>query len=410
MENLDDINIRPFRRGGWISTIDFESKIVEELQQERLAQSRIIAQQLDAIGRLKHALEMMMGERSSRKSCMMMGFIEQAEKRNFVDACVQTALEGPEDEDIRRALGYLLSENMQLSLRHREAEAALRDERQKSRRVLTVCLRVASSNYCKISSTALAKWVSLGLDDGKFATRHRTETFDDIFLPRRNLNESSLSRARSAYSEGDSPRAGLDLDMVYGINFESASVVPLNSVPLSPREAERDADCDLEGIYWTGVSVGIMRMTPEGYLECSKLRGGHVHATVNNELTVMSDDETIGGYFDSARGSVLWEDQSEWRRMDAERLLARQWWTGFSVVKLSMHHSVKGVFFFGKWGERDIDITPASFLSEGEGQLRLTFSDACIELVGNIEPRYLSAGTSVPSRIRWANGMVWDQY
>jgi hypothetical protein len=96
--------------------------------------------------------------------------------------------------------------------------------------------------------------------------------------------------------------------------------------------------------------------------------------------------------------------------MDAETLLARQWWTGFSVVKLSMHHSVDGVVFSGKWGGRDIDITPASFLSEGEGQLRLSFSDGCIELVGNIEPRYLSTGISVPSRIRWANGMVWDQY
>lgn len=419
MENMIEMNMPSFRRNGWIPTIDFESDLVDELQQERLRQSRIIANQLDVIGKLRHALEMMMSDRSSRVSNASTSIGERHIRHERRDSCSQTACDEADSELVKKALSYLYVENRELLHRHKESEQALRSEREKSKRILKVCSRMSSGKGCSISSPALAKWVSLGLEELEVPHRNRTETFDDSVLPRFWGCEegSSTTRSRSAFSEGNSPRAGFDLDMVYGINVGTPSVLPDYALPMTPRAGGGDLVTLLEGVYWTGESVGWIRKDPSGYLESSLYEGGHVHVTdfTSNEITVYSKsgEERIVGYYSLDNLSINWVEEGglkhHWKRMkESPDILVGEWWTGFSLLKLAAIDDCTRME--GVWGQRHIQVSLCSFMEKGKAEIRLEYIDGmggCMQ--GSLEPRYSPPDPQVPSIIRWNNGMVWEQ-
>ena len=423
MENLGEINVHPFRRSGWVSTIDFESKLVEELQQERLRQSRIIANQLDVIGKLRHALERMMCDRSSRMSTIQLFSMEKRPSVFRQDAYVQTSYSGPDEEAIKNALSFLYAENQELYIRQKESEDALRTEREKTKRVLRVCSRISTARSSAISSPAFAKWVSLGLEEATVSTRNRTESFDDsllLKLPRLYGEDSCTTRSRSAFSEGDSPKAGFDLDMVYGMNFETPSaLVPHDAVPMTPRAGSvmspLDADevCRLEGLYWTGDSVGWIQRVSAGYLECSLLEGGCIipQEVTDTGITFLTsaNERTMRGVYCKEKKKISWDNWIEWKRMEElSQLLVGEWWTGFAIVKLK---ATRGGTWSGRWGQMDIKISPTSFIADQTGHVKLESvgSPPVCNMRGSIEPRYLPAGPLVASCIHWDNGMRWEQ-
>lgn len=254
-----------------ISTIDFESKVIQELQEERLRQSRIIANQMDTIGKLRHALDQMMVDRSSRRTSIShspsLPFVSVPDSSggSMVEC---TSCESP---------GRRNSHSVDLESVHK-AISALDTNRfygGTPREGLQRPHRIQPVPESGLSSPALAKWASMGFDEGGYTNRPRTETFDDVNIcfsrmPLSVLNGSMTTRSRSALSEGDSPVAGLDLDMVYGSAFETANAacLPKNAFPLTPKAMNQPAIIlsEVAGAYWTGsevICLGTSRNYPD---------------------------------------------------------------------------------------------------------------------------------------------------
>lgn len=404
-----------------ISTIDTDSALVEELQQERLRQSRIIARQLDTIGKLKRALDMVMIEKSSRRSSVAGGpvrvpdinippDIELADAGQLADAnTMRTRTEDVDYDQVRRALGYLAEENIRLSRERQDSEEALKAEREKAKRILTVCTRITSSPDSGISSPALAKWVSLGLEESVFPPRPRTETIDDSVVCRslrfpEGPGGSSTTRSRSALSEGDSPVAGLDLDMIYGSSFEAHSHAhPDDAVPLTPKASgqsnRRYYAHTLGGAYWTGNEVVFLQAVNESTLE-----GLSVSITLNASFPVFQSREGSSGRV--LGSSLKWESGEQWDAIPLSDRMRGEWWTGFGIVTLEPDASGK---LKGVWGLKQIEIGPSSQISPfGVGNVICRLTDVEIEMVGILSPKYEGSLAS-KSIVQWGNGQVWEQ-
>ena len=418
MENLST-GIKAACAKAPISTVDTDSVLVEELQQERLRQSRIIARQLDTIGKLKRALDMVMIEKSSRRSSVTGGPVRIPDVNipadiDLVDAGqladsnpVRTRAEDVDYDQVRRALGYLAEENIRLSRERQDSEEALRAEREKAKRILTVCTRITSSPDSGISSPALAKWVSLGLEESIFPPRPRTETIDDSVVCRslrfpEGPGGSSTTRSRSALSEGDSPVAGLDLDMIYGSSFEPHSHAhPDDAVPLTPKASNQSNRCNhayaLGGAYWTGSEVIFLQSVNEATLE-----GQNVSITMNSSFPFFQSQDGSSGQVIGSR--LKWDSGEQWDPIPLADRMRGEWWTGFGIVTLEpdLTGILKGV-----WGVKQIEIRPSSPISAlGIGNVICRLSDVEIEMVGTLSPKYEGATKSI---VQWGNGQVWEQ-
>ena len=239
--------------------------MIDELNQERLRQSRIIARQLDTIGRLNRALEQLMHRDSRRLSFSYISAskspshsISPMPDLGFEDVGVQTDItiddEISNPDELKRILGMVTAENRKLVAQNRSVDKELFLEKERAKRILAVCTRISTSaspggdGSGGLPSPTLAKWISLGLDDATYTGRGRVGSADDLCLDlpsqrhfRRNRSNSYSSTAdspqRVILSEGNSPIKGVDLDMMYG-SFEPVTDMPQEAVALTPRAAD----------------------------------------------------------------------------------------------------------------------------------------------------------------------------
>ena len=426
MENVDRDN-RELRRKGRVNTCDLDSPVIEELQQERLRQSRIIARQLDTIGKLKRALDLVMGERSSRRGSLSLPMLALPDLNipdiEFSDVGLQTEpsqnrtrSQDADYDQIKRALGYLAEENLRLSHQRNATEEALLAEKEKAKRILTVCTRISSSpgGNSGISSPALAKWVSLGLEDTVFPSRDRTETFDDGFFHKSApgaVAESSTTRSRSALSEGDTPVAGLDLDMVYGNAFDhsGASNFHPDAFPMTPKASFRkhEVQRSLCGTYWNGQSSVSLSLRADDLEVICPDKETYLIRVLDSETVLLSQDGggAVKGRIRVSR--IEWPSlETIWEKIEgfAEKL-AGHWWTGFSIVTLLPTPDMSGRLE-GTWGFHQITLTASSHLKVDGGNFCQVRGAGVVEMTGSVGPKYGSGGGRLV--IRWDNGQVWE--
>ena len=418
MENFQKPNLIPQRKAP-ITTYYCDSPIVEELQQERLQQSRIIARQLDTIGKLKRALDMVMLDRSGRRGSWSPPVLNIPDVLlhhdvEYIDVGVQTdssstrsRSQDADYDQVRRALGLLAEENLRLARDRHESEEALMAQKARTNRILTVCTRISSSpGHAGISSPALAKWVSMGLEEVEFPIRDRTETFDDACLhrPARDNGGSTTTRSRSALSEGDAPVDGLDLDMIYGSSFE---VTDFNShhpdaFPLTPKASHKDEIGQLAGSYWTGEEMIFFKnFGPELISESSDLVVRFVDSwTLGLFRSGLAEDITGRVTSVSPRIEIEWiSSKKNWVRIDLSSSISGEWWTGYSTIALEPSSHGSGNVE-GDWGCRRILIAPT-----GKAELRARLMPGeSPEMIGSVAPKY-GGGRLV---ISWGNGQVWE--
>lgn len=424
MENVHTTNKLPFHKPP-ITTYDPESPLVEELQHERLRQSRIIARQLDTIGKLKRALDLVMLERSGRRGSLTPRTLSIPDliippDVDFTDIGLQTDTvsnrsrsQDADYDQVKRALGYLAEENLRLTRDRQESEQALLVEKAKAKRILTVCTRISSSpGQSGISPPALAKWVSMGLEDASFPVRERTETFDDGQYRRSARNSmvpmdhlgSTTTRSRSALSEGDSPVDGLDLDMIYGSSFDVPGFLDVHpdAVPLTPKASNKDTISELCGFYWTGDEMFFFRPA-----------GGELRCDESDTVIRFVDSFILGrftsGLAENLAGRIIsmsptitleWSDDMTWTRVDLSNLVG-DWWTGHTTISLSLSSDQSGRIQ-GQWGLRQILIWPTT-----ETEIKgILLPGESPEMVGAVAPKYGQMGGRLV--ISWANGQTWE--
>lgn len=419
---------RAVSRKNMISTTDIDSPVVDELQKERLRQSRVIARQLDTIGKLKRALDMIIADRSSRRSSVAylppIPDVDVPPEIDFCDIGLQTENSGRrgtdlDPDDVRYALSYLNTENQKLQEKHGAAEAALRTEREKAKRILTVCTRISSAPDSGISSPALAKWVSLGLEEAGYPPRQRTETFDDSILnqvcrfPVRIDRASASTRSRSALSEGDSPVAGLDLDMVYGSSCELMQILPDGAMPMTPRANNSFSSrfswvTEVSGPYWSGSAVVVVTPSSKNSVVCIAhnqrvtISGAHAFAlSATFEPSGMRD---CLRFFDQR---LHWSSGESWERLSLIDSLQGDWWTGFNIVSLKL---TDGGSVSGLWGLKTVVIEILARPVDGVVDVIGTLGPG-ICMYGTVKPRYAVASDSeqVMSVLEWGNGQIWQQ-
>jgi hypothetical protein len=403
-------------RKAMISTIDFESKVIHELQEERLRQSRIIANQMDTIGKLRHALDQMMVDRSSRTTSIshspMLPFLSVPYSSGG-SMVWSTSCESPG----RRNRHSVDSESV------RKAISALETNRFDNgtpREGLQMPHGIQAVPESGLSLPALAKWVSMGFDEGGYSNRPRTETFDDVNIgisrmPLSVLNGSNTTRSRSALSEGDSPVAGLDLDMVYGSAFETATAacLPKNAFPLTPKATNQPAIIlsEVAGAYWTGTEViclGTLRNYPETLFgetcagdKCVSVRVSGKSLVAN--LAMQGIPRNVDGIFSG--DSICWVTGEKWHRIDTNKILVGDWWTGFCMIHLVSSDDCNGSVS-GRWGVRRIEIRPLTEFAQGLGDIKGSMGQESFDMFGTVEPL---PGRSDLNRIRWSNGQVWER-
>lgn len=319
---------------------DFESSVIDEITQDRLRQSRVIAQQMETIGKLHRALSQF-SDRDYRRTSfsghdtfnMTDSFVSDDVLPVTHDQEVQTDLTIPESVN----LGSIIADHKKLQSQAVASERALQSERAKAHRVLQACARVARTG--SVSSPALAKWISLGLDEFSQIDRSRVMSTDDGILGipvRRALAFSTAqssvtvspasSQIRTTLSEGHSPTGGLDLDIIYG-NFHpnDSHAVLEETFTLSPRGGDRaevsvnrfamspppDAQI-LAGDWWTGfclVHLDIPNTVAKGRyglhgIELS-LEENIVHAKIGAGLS-------MDGIFDFEGKKIIWGNGQVW--------------------------------------------------------------------------------------------------
>ena len=413
-------------RTGPINITEFENRVIDELNQERLRQSRIIARQHDTIGKLNRALEQLT-ERDSRRasffhstSSFRLPPTSPSPDIGFADAGVQTDITIDDEiynaEDMRRMMNVISAENRKLLSQNREVDQALHHEKEKTKRILAVCTKISCSSPTDsdrggLTSPTLAKWISLGLDDFSYSLRSRVGTADDaamLHLPtpfhrtdphRRSCvsHGSPYSSSpntpfpddspKKALSEGDSPHGGVDLDMMYG-SFEPPSSMPKEAVALTPRAADHGdikflrcvAGTYIVGDYSTSspdpssFKTVIIRLGPHRGipLRC-KLFDTHEDVTITGTsaqvvATITSTGEKVHGQFSSSE--ITWNESSVfyprvWTRVP-HLTVAGDWWTGFCILSLSLSDDLSGTFR-GKWGSRMVEIRLMEMSVTGDG-------------------------------------------
>ena len=422
-----------------IAVTDFESRVIEDLNLERFQQSKTIAQQLDTIGKLKAALGQMVDRTTRRRSLPQgpaYGVPISPSDEEPTTVCVQTDAVSNGDlstvAELHQRICLVNAENRRLQVHARTADSALKSERAKARRIIEACARIASPHGpVGLSSPALAKWVSMGLEDTIFTTRTRTETFDDSALPRvrrlplLQLGSLRMARSRDALSEGDSPVAGLDLDMVYG-SFEAVGVLtPSDAVAMTPRSSSdylRSSDpirlTRLAGTYWTGSTTGVLRFDRENPLCLTGLwesgTDQFVELVSKGEGVVMrflKTGDTLDGLIEGenlvwATGGLVWE-----KLPNLSYLIAGEWWTGFSTIALDPKPDLSGTCV-GQWGMQTVELMIQSKpveKSDRSAQVVAVLGLSGVCMYGSLEPRYATSGTPAPSVIRWGNGQTWER-
>lgn len=315
---------------------DFENIVIDELTQERLRQSRVIAQQTDTIGKLHRALSQFT-DRDYRR-------FTPVDSVNVSETfLVDDVLSGARDDEVQTDLimpGFsdiaaLFEEHKKLQTHAKATEIALQAERAKARRVMQACARVVRTG--SISSPALAKWISFGLDEFSQLDRSRIMSYDDgnSGLPvHSSIRSPSSARVHGSLSEGHSPIAGLDLDMVYG-NFhpndysrteleETFAMSPRDLVDPNPLLVDRfemspppDKEL-LVGHWWTGFSLVHLSNSNEVIKGTYGLHGiqldleptGEVHATMGSGLK-------MDGVFDFGAKKIKWTNGQLWTKEEA---------------------------------------------------------------------------------------------
>jgi hypothetical protein len=451
-------------RSGPINVTDFENRIIDELNQERLRQSRIIARQHETIGKLNRALEQWT-ERDSRRgsffhssSSFKLPPISPPPDLGFIDASAQTDITIGDEiynaEEMRRMMGVISAENRKLLSQNREVDQALYHEREKTKRMLAVCTKISCTSPTEserggLTSPILAKWISLGLDDFSYSIRSRVGTVDEAYLRLpspmgySNIRRSCMSHGspfgspshtpdsspKKALSEGDSPNEGVDLDIMYG-SFEPSTMMPKEAVALTPRAADSGDIKFLRSVAGTFVMGQLDPSTPSSLKTVILRLGPHRGIPLRCKLpdtcedvtitgscdqliaTISSTGEKISGDFSTSK--ITWNESSVfyprvWSRVPDSLMIVGEWWTGFCILLLSPSDDMSGTSR-GKWGSRFIELRLVE---------KLMISDEW--LVGGV------LGTSGPSRIKmhgslrkkiggnnlwmieWGNGQVWEQ-
>ena len=463
-------------RSGPINITEFENRVIDELNQERLRQSRIIARQHDTIGKLNRALEQLT-ERDSRRasffhstSSFRLPPTSPSPDIGFADAVVQTDITIDDEiynaDDIRRMMNVISAENRKLVSQNREVDQALYQEREKTKRILAVCTKIScgsptDSDRGGLTSPTLAKWISLGSDDFTYSIRSRVGTADDAILqlptPFHKTNRHRRScvshgspyssspctpfpdeSPKKALSEGDSPHAGVDLDIMYG-SFEPSSSMPKEAVALTPRASDHgdikflrsvagtyivgddpSSSSDTPSIKTVIIRLGAHRGIP---LRC-KLVETHEDVTITGAsgqvvATISSTGEKIYGQFSSPK--ITWNESSVfyprvWTRVSSTGI-AGDWWTGFCILNLSSSDDLSGTFR-GKWGSRFVEIRLMEMVRAGDqvhwqvdgvmggGGSGKSDSGSRIVMHGLMKPKFLGNEFFV---IEWGNGQVWEQ-
>ena len=458
-------NLRQSRssRNGLINITEFENRVIDELNEERLRQSRIIARQHDTIGKLNRALEQL-SERDSRRSSF---FHSSSSFRlpptspppdtGFNDASVQTDITIGDEiynaDEMRRMLGVISAENRKLVSQNRVVDHALHQEREKTKRILAVCTKISctsptDSDRGGLTSPTLAKWISLGLDDFTYSIRSRVGTADDAFLQlpspfgSQHHRRSCVSHGspyspspastpyespKKALSEGDSPHAGVDLDIMYG-SFEPFSSMPKEAVALTPRASDVSGDIkflkNIAGTYLLenpdSVKTVILRLGPHRGipLRC-KLPDTREEVTISGHssivvATITSTGEKIEGHFNTDSSScpcIKWNESSVlyprvWNRAPLMKI-SGEWWTGFCVLNLIPSDDLSGTWR-GKWGSRFIELRLSDRSLTGEEWIVVGVLGGTTKLVmhGTLRKKY--SGNEL-LMIEWGNGQLWEQ-
>ena len=335
-----------------VAVTEFESAIIQELNQERLNQSRTIAKQLDTIGKLKEALGQMTERTFHRPYQISTCIIPEPTSISPTGLC-STAVQS-------NTHVLLENENRRLVAELALANSALSRERAKSSRIATVFSRLASPLADNVlSSPDIAKWVVMGLEDSNFfSNRARTGTFDDSFVPsiRRPgscVSDITFTSRRRALSEGNTPVAGLDLDMMYGsFGGEGPDVCGLS---MSPRHSIRMQNA---------ADVCGFSLSPR-------------HSIRMQNDSKYWDGEVVR--LDNLPGSEqVFPDES----------LVGTWWTGFGWLELELFSDSVG----GRWGHHFIHV----------------YSTAGFRIIAHITGEVYMVGTRGENRIVWGNGQRWE--
>jgi len=411
-------------RSGPVPTTEFECEIIEELNQERLRQSRIIARQHDTIGKLNRALEQLMHRDSRRLS-----FTSSAANKSpthslspipdlgFCDAGVQTDVTIGDDisnpEDLKRILGMVTAENRKLLAMNRSVDRELYKERERAKRIIAVCTRISTSDVSPpgLTSPTLAKWISLGLEDSKYTGRGRVGSADDLDLDlpserrnRRRHRSSSYSSTndspkRAFLSEGNSPIKGVDLDMMYG-SFEPVTDMPNEAVALTPKATDsfdaRFLTNHVAGTYLVNsrtaviIRLGPNRTIPlvgsipsEGHPPASSNSFTVTGTTTRLIATLSQTNFRIYGIY--REGKIFWDNppdcsrlpfgSSNWQK--CHFIPAGDWWTGFTMIHLQKNEDMSGTSR-GRWGLRTAELRLVECLGDDQDS---PYSEWIIELV-----------------------------
>lgn len=365
-ESISKANVKP---KGPVPMTDFESKVIAELNQERFSQSVTIANQLATIGKLKASLGQLMGK-SSRYTPHSTGlFLPSTLATSHVSECSEVGMQ----------TDFVISDEIvDLRTQVRFLESTLSVEREKARRVVEACTRIASpvlSSSMGISSQALAKWVAMGLEESKTLTRSsRTSTFDDTFFPvvrYPSLVVSTVASVclRRTLSEGDMPADGLDLDMMYGSFGENETAL---------KESGRYVIYDMDDEDIPDVVV--------------------LPGTYFNGTTIVFYDGKNCMQFDQDTEITEWGTLG-WVRIESElikNLLAGSWSTAFTFINIIT--DMNSGKCSGQWGGRQVEL----FLYESNSIVArlVSLEDASID-------NNCMYGTLLGNRILWGNGQTW---
>jgi hypothetical protein len=406
-----------------VPTVEFENHVIHDLQEERLRQSRIIARQLDTIGRLNRALDQMR-DRSFRRPFSDSIIINSPSSNSpfHEDASTQTDglwLPTPSDTSaVRVALIRVNQVNEEYRERNECLEMELDTERGRIRRILTVCDRLMAATV-PMSASSLARWIILGLEGFTSPSRERTNTYSGFCRDDASIQSTPLPmyrsppleiRDRDALSEGESPVDGFDLDIIFG-SFEPNSMMARGSTPLSPRAAEAGDPVllrALAGTYWTGAQTALLRFSPGTPLE--GLWGDQPVTVTGSDNCVMvifkSTNRSVEGVYFPETRTLRWLSGQVWSRVEDDVPLPGDWWTGFTVIHLFPARDLSGTAV-GSWGLREVELRLVSNYENGSAVVEANLGGG-LTMHGSLQHKYPDTPGS-RSVIKWFNGQLWEQ-
>ena len=214
-----------------------------------------------------------------------------------------------------------------------------------------------------------------------------------------------------AYTDGESPEGGVDLDLVYWDrgtkkNSETFSppVFPLSAVAMSPRAALNSGDkllplsplADLEGSYQTPIGDIDLTLGGDG-----RLRGqwgtqpvevgaaGRGEVTANFTFSGMKISGIIRK--DSIiqwMGGQFWKKKSQVPMKTSTEDFSGKWFTGFNEIILSPY-SLNS--WHGVWGVREVELKREQ--------------DGVVAILGAVSMN----GQFQDQKIKWGNGQLWTK-